>query len=41
MPDLACRADEYRRTEADLPNRPEGIRRILTDWLVSHSYLKA
>lgn len=32
--------DDFRRTEADLPTRPEAIRRALSDWLCAKGYLK-
>jgi metal-responsive CopG/Arc/MetJ family transcriptional regulator len=32
-PDLIAALDDFRRAQADLPNRPEAIRRILTDRL--------
>jgi hypothetical protein len=32
--------DEFRKNEPDLPGRPEGLRRILRDWLIGHGYLK-
>lgn len=32
--------DGFRRSEDDLPTRPEAIRRALSDWLRSKGYLK-
>ncbi len=31
-PQLAERIDAFRREEADLPSRPEAVRRILAEW---------
>ncbi|MEY9629059.1 hypothetical protein [Sinorhizobium fredii] len=38
--DLLSPLDKFCGEEADRPSRPEAIRRILRDWLVSHGYLK-
>nr|WP_246002260.1 ribbon-helix-helix protein, CopG family [Pacificibacter maritimus] len=32
--ELIEQLDEIRRTEADLPSRPELIRRIVEDWML-------
>ncbi|WP_132075515.1 hypothetical protein [Sinorhizobium americanum] len=39
--DLIVPLDRFCSDEADNPGRPEAIRRILRDWLISHGYLKA
>jgi metal-responsive CopG/Arc/MetJ family transcriptional regulator len=31
--DLIEKIDDHRRNEADLPSRPEMIRRIISDWI--------
>lgn len=31
--DLVQKIDDHRREEADLPSRPEMIRRIISDWI--------
>lgn len=31
--DLIEKLDDHRRNEADLPSRPEMIRRIISDWI--------
>jgi len=31
--DLIGKIDDHRRNEADLPSRPEMIRRIISDWI--------
>jgi metal-responsive CopG/Arc/MetJ family transcriptional regulator len=31
--DLIEKIDDHRREEADLPSRPEMIRRIISDWI--------
>lgn len=33
--DMIRAIDEYRRTQEDLPTRPEVIRRVVADWLDS------
>lgn len=37
--DTIVALDEYRRAEIDLPTRPEAIRRILLDDLLSRGFL--
>jgi len=32
--------DKFSADQADSPGRPEAIRRIIRDWLISHGYLK-
>lgn len=32
--------DAYRNSEPDKPSRTEAIRRIITDWLKVHGFLK-
>ncbi|PRA86940.1 hypothetical protein CQ054_07010 [Ochrobactrum sp. MYb29] len=38
--DIIQALDDFRRAEEDIPNRPEGIRRILTAALSEKGYLK-
>jgi len=38
-PDLLSRLDDWRKTEPDLPTRPEALRRIFSDWLICHGLL--
>lgn len=38
--DLIGALDEFRRGQADLPTRPEAIRRILTAHLKEHGHLQ-
>ena len=38
--DLLNDLDAFIDDEDDKPSRPEAMRRILRDWLVSHGYLK-
>ena len=33
--DMIKAIDDYRRTQEDLPTRPEVIRRVIADWLDS------
>lgn len=37
--DMISALDDFRRSEDDLPTRPEAIRRALSDWLRSKGYL--
>lgn len=37
--DLLTALDGFRRDEDDLPNRPEALRRITSDWLREKGYL--
>jgi len=38
--DLLSPLDAFIADQADTPSRPEAIRRILRDWLISHGHLK-
>lgn len=37
--DLLKPLDQFVAEQKDAPSRPEGIRRILRDWLVGHGYI--
>lgn len=39
-PDQLDALNAFAASEADMPTRPEAVRRILRDWLVGHGYLK-
>ncbi|WP_379069346.1 hypothetical protein ACHMW4_03975 [Mesorhizobium sp. UC22_110] len=39
--DVINSIDAFAAEQADTLNRPEAIRRIIRDWLISHGYLKA
>lgn len=38
--DMIKAIDEYRRTQEDLPTRPEVIRRVIAEWLERESATK-
>lgn len=38
--DMLQAVDDVRRNEADIPTRPEMIRRIIADWLEKNSQAK-
>lgn len=38
--DMIKAIDDYRRTQEDLPTRPEVIRRVIADWLESMNKTK-
>lgn len=37
--EMIAAIDEARRTQEDLPTRPEVIRRVMEDWLQAQGYL--
>lgn len=40
QPDLLAQLDSWRRDQSDIPSRPDALRRIFREWLVSQGRLK-